>query len=264
MKKILQGIGLSQNSIKIYLSILQNGSSSVSSIAKSTGINRTGIYPYLDELAQMKLIDWNRKDQEHAVSAVDPARLKKIANMEVKKAEIHLRQISNIIPNLKSMYKASGYDFYLEKFHSMSNCRFAFSQIYESKNVCGICSEIISEDLGTKWYENFFYNLFHKFKIRTRIIFPENIFSNSTFEELKSSPWFEERYARFKFNKIFSSPMVQSKFIFDDKILIYLKGEGPTCYIFKSNLYSNFERQIFESLWSSIESISLRDMSGRV
>lgn len=103
-EKILQKIGLSDKEIKIYLSSLRLGPSSVRRIADDSGINRGTTYDILKSLMELGLVSYFHQDKKQYFIAEDPSRLKEAINKKKSELESVANEVDEIIPQLKSIH----------------------------------------------------------------------------------------------------------------------------------------------------------------
>lgn len=101
MEKILKEVGLNDREIKVYLTTLELGQSTVLPISKKSGIKRTYCYDILDDLKKKSLVTYFEKNNRRRYVAEDP---KKIEEM----LKTRLRSFSDILPELRSIYNQSG------------------------------------------------------------------------------------------------------------------------------------------------------------
>ena len=104
MEKILEKLGLSDKEIKVYLSVLAFGGSSVRKIAEHSGINRGTTYDILKHLLDLKLVHYYNEDKKQYFIAEDPEKLKNTLQTKIQELEETKKQIDEIIPQLKSIY----------------------------------------------------------------------------------------------------------------------------------------------------------------
>jgi len=80
LKKSLEGIGLSEKEVAVYLALLELGSGTVSKISRYAGINRTTGYDILDSLANKGLANISgNKPIRSAIKAEEQWKNKKTA-----------------------------------------------------------------------------------------------------------------------------------------------------------------------------------------
>ena len=78
IESALQSFGLTPRQSRIYLSLLKLGKSSVSTVAKQTGIPRVSVYPCLDELSRLGVVSCITKNRRQLYEAQAPEMLLQI------------------------------------------------------------------------------------------------------------------------------------------------------------------------------------------
>jgi len=130
LHKALEGVGLTNNEIKIYLALLDLGSSMAGNIAKRAEIHRRPTYDALNRLTEKGLISYTIQAGKKSFQAVDPER---ILNILKEKEE----NIKDILPSLKTRFKSSKTK--------------VFTETYEGKEgVKSIMDDILRE--GKEWW----------------------------------------------------------------------------------------------------------------
>lgn len=105
---ILKQLGLSDKEIKVYLSLLEAGTSSVRSLAEKSGINRGTTYDVLKNLKELGLISYYHKATRQFFIAEDPSKLQHLLNQKLQNLKRIKDQVNQIVPQLKSLYDKSG------------------------------------------------------------------------------------------------------------------------------------------------------------
>ena len=95
-KDILLNLGLTDNELKVYISILQLGTCSGTDIRKDTKISNSQVYFVLDNLISKGLIIYEKRASGKMYIALDPSVIKTIL-------ENRNKQIEESIPFLKSI-----------------------------------------------------------------------------------------------------------------------------------------------------------------
>jgi len=93
-EQILQSIGFTKNEAKIYLALLELGTTTATIIAKKTKIHRANVYDALQNLIQKGLVGYETKNKTKLFHATDPENLKLLLQLQEKRLE-------KIIPELK-------------------------------------------------------------------------------------------------------------------------------------------------------------------
>src|SRR3989344_459723 len=103
--KILQEIGLTDSEIKVYLALLELGSSKKGPIVKKSGITSSKVYEVVDKLIKKGMASYVTKDGVRYFNAAPPSRIKDYLNekeAQLKEQEIELNEI---LPSLELKQK---------------------------------------------------------------------------------------------------------------------------------------------------------------
>jgi sugar-specific transcriptional regulator TrmB len=105
-KKLLK-TGLSEKAIIVYLAILAIGKGNVSAIARKSGLKRTSLYQYLEELLGRDLLYQTVKGRRVEYAAASPKKL--LSSFEKEKRELDRKRASveAVIPELEALYSKS-------------------------------------------------------------------------------------------------------------------------------------------------------------
>ena len=104
--KSLEKLGLTSNEAKTYLALVEYGSQAVGPLNKNSGVNRTTLYGVLKSLVKKGFVTSHLNELEITYyTAVSPQRL--ISSIDKKEKEIKetKRDIEDILPQLKAIYK---------------------------------------------------------------------------------------------------------------------------------------------------------------
>ncbi|MCX6707905.1 MAG: hypothetical protein NT001_07290 [Candidatus Woesearchaeota archaeon] len=102
-KEQLQKLGLLESESKVYLALLNLGSTSAGKIAKETELNRVSVYKALENLSKKGLVSHAIKANIKYFEAVNPAALGDL--IEEKKKQ--LDEIKKQVPLLEDIYKGT-------------------------------------------------------------------------------------------------------------------------------------------------------------
>lgn len=104
----LISIGLSENEAKIYLALLELGKGTVSEITRKASLNRTTGYDVLGGLINKGLASVSGKKPKQEYIAETPDKIEILLKNEISQTEENLKEIKNIIPELKSLHNVAG------------------------------------------------------------------------------------------------------------------------------------------------------------
>lgn len=107
---ILEKFGLSEKEAKVYMAVLELGSSTVKPISLRSGVKRTSVYNFIDELVDRGLISVTLKRGRHYYQAQSPDRLIEIERERYKKLKVLMPQFMAMYNSLKEKPKIHYYE----------------------------------------------------------------------------------------------------------------------------------------------------------
>lgn len=105
---ILQQLGFSDKEIKVYLTLLTGGPSSVRKLAKEADLNRGTVYDILKSLQRRGLIGMYQKHKRQFFMAEDPDVLLDTIDQQERKVSSLKRDMADALPELRSLYVHGG------------------------------------------------------------------------------------------------------------------------------------------------------------
>ena len=100
VESILEEIGLTKNDRKVYLTLLEIGSATASTLVKKIGLHRSYVYDILDKLIEWGLVSFIIKNNKKYFNADNPERIMQILKgreQEIKESE---EEINKVLPEL--------------------------------------------------------------------------------------------------------------------------------------------------------------------
>lgn len=108
MKKFLMDIGLSEKEALVYLALLPVDAASVIELSESTGINRTTLYPILEDLLAKKIIAELKEGKKVRFQAEAPERIATFVRNQRAKFEEQEKVLEDIIPQMRGFVRQQG------------------------------------------------------------------------------------------------------------------------------------------------------------
>src|SRR5512135_2629362 len=105
---ILHSLGFNEKEIKVYLTLLSGGPSSVRKLAKDTGINRGTVYEVLKSLQAESLAGMYQKHKKQFFLAEDPEKLVEVIERKERSVTALKRELAEALPELRSLYAHGG------------------------------------------------------------------------------------------------------------------------------------------------------------
>lgn len=235
-KKILKEIGLTENEIQVYLTLLRIGSSTVSTIAENSGLYRPYAYDTLGRLQEKGLVSFILKDNKKFYKAAHPSHL-----IEMEKEK--LGELNKILPQLEEFLKVSKQE--------------TSAELYSGKKVVRVIQKDVLKTLLETRDESLVIGVDEKKFMEADPIIMQQFFNHMKKHKLKERVLVREgdnylpahiETTTYKFlPKEFFEPM--STFIYGNKISMIIFGEPLHGLIIESKLLSNTYRKQFELLW---------------
>ncbi|MBW2967466.1 hypothetical protein KY362_03185, partial [Candidatus Woesearchaeota archaeon] len=166
-QRVLEGLGLTPSEAKIYLVLLEKGSSLAGNISRNTGIHRRSVYDAIERLIQKGLVSYIKTNNRKYFEAVSPERLLEILNERKE-------DIEQVLPELKLLQQMSEGKKETLFFRGKPAIRSAFDDQLESgaKEICVIGASVHAT-VVLPYYFPHFDRVRAKKKIKTRLLFDE-------------------------------------------------------------------------------------------
>ena len=180
--KILEEIGLTDSEIKVYLALLELGSSKKGPIVKKAGITSSKIYEVIDKLIERGLASYVVKDKVKYFNAAPPSRIKDYLKEKEAKLKEQENELDKLLPSLELKQKLKEKKTDAEVYRGWRGMQTIYNDLLQSLKrgeqyyIMGA-----SRGLDTKKVKSF-YTRFNeksiKKKLKANIIFNENARGN--------------------------------------------------------------------------------------
>lgn len=238
IEKSLKEYGLSENEVKIYLTLIKAGESTVQIIAKNAGLPRTTVYHILDKLLDKSLVGFVIKDYTKYFQATKPQKMLEI--LEDKK-----KMINEIIPELSSISETMIKKPDVLILEGLNGIKGVLQDLLKEENEILHYGDIISLQKVLQYAFPQYITERVKRKIPIRIICKKE---DPHEDLLKNS---KKEYRKFVFipnTFLFNA----SVFIFSKKVAILnLKKEPYYAIIIKNPDFYETQKNLFELLWDA-------------
>ncbi len=242
----LEKLGLSPNESKIYLALLEIGSSTADKISQKAGIHRRTIYDNVEKLLNKGLISYVIKANKKYFEAADPHKLKDILNEKHEKIKEQDEILNNLLPELILTQKLSGNKQEVTIYKGKKGIKTILWDILRERKENRVIGAHAIEEYGG------LFALFNKkrinLKIKNKMIFKkEDVLRAKKFKNLKYT---ETRVMP----KEHASPL--SINIYGDKTALLVSSNEPIGILIKNKDTSGGFKAYFEMLWNSCEKMN--------
>ncbi len=232
-ENILEDIGLSKNEAKVYLALIELGSSTVSKISEKSGVHRTNCHDVLNRLIEKGLVAHITKNNARYYEATDPNSL-----LNILKEKEH--KIKKILPQLK-LGKELAVKSEANIHEGLPAAKHILNHLLEKKEtilVYGVISDV-AELIGP------FLEQFHKKRIKQKI-WMKHIYNTDAKDRINYLNKLQYTEAR-TLPREFDSP-VATNICGDEVVLILWKKKALTIQI-KNKEIADAYRRYFELMW---------------
>jgi len=106
-ENLIQEAGLTEGEAKVYLALLELGSSTVGPIITRSKVARSFAYNILNNLIQKGLVSYVMRDKTKHYQAAEPTRILEYLDKEREKIDKNKQEIEKLVPRLKLLQKST-------------------------------------------------------------------------------------------------------------------------------------------------------------
>ena len=234
---ILEDLGLTRNEIKIYLALLDLGSSSAGKIIGMSHLQNSVTHRTLNSLIEKGLINFVLEGRRKIYQATNPEHFFQF--MEEKKV-----RFEQILPELKLKQKLAEKKENAVIYRGIKGIKEIYHNLISTKakeyNTFGGGKAVTYEVMGEFWWKNLHTRRIAN-KLPARQIFDETI--RKFGEELKHRPLSKIRFLPQKFAQLTEIVIV------GDKVGIIIFAQHPYGFLIEDKIVADSYRKQFELMW---------------
>ncbi len=239
--KSLKDLGLSDKLSKIYLAALENGESNVSYLAQKSGIKRTTIYEFIDELVEDGFLFKTQSGKKTLYGAISPRHIIKLRRRALERVEdeishLEARKYSAFdVPKIRFFYGTTGFKNIWEEILQTSKKEY----------------RIITNGAMFQRYvtDNYLFDEIIQTKKKKGIVSKQLIVNSSLAKRIMSKDKDENRVSRLL------PPDTQLEFteVITDTLTAFVsEPEHNFQFIVESKAFTHFRRQMFDVIWDGV------------
>jgi sugar-specific transcriptional regulator TrmB len=235
--EVLKDAGLTGNEARIYLSLLQYGTSTAGATTNKTGIHRRCVYDAMDRLIEKGLVGYIIRENRRYFEVSNPEHL--LAILQEKEKEI-----ISILPKLHAMYEGSEKQD-VKVFKGRKGARAIYDDIIktgEDYYALGATGKI-SDTIGPKTYDKYVQARVGK-GIRLHAIYPES---------MRGSPMTKKKNAVIRYvSDEYASPI--NTIVYSSKVEILIWEYDPTSpliLLIDNRKVAEAFKHYFKMLWNT-------------
>lgn len=248
IQEFLQNIGLSEKEVIIYLELIKHSQLGVTEIAKKTGINRTTVYPVIEQLVEKRLVS-EIKDLKTSKFKAEPAeRIRTYFEEKKVKYEEQERLLDDVVPQLRGLEKKVEGDtpvitYYSGKQGVLDSIKDFLEIVPENSNI----SMIYSQDFVEKMFSTTETKIARSLRLKKNIKV-KTIYSYSRGEKEKAS-----NSERVKVPNEFEGKIFGDIGIADDVVRFYVGDKQVFAVIIRSKEVATTLKALHELAFKAIK-----------
>lgn len=240
--------GMSPKEARVYLTLLEIGTSLVTDVAKKADINRSTAYVVLESLAKNGLVSITERKNIRLYTPAPPERI--ILNLENNKNKYEklAGSAKSLLPQLKSIYSASGPKPKIQIFEGTEGIKTAYEDTLTSKETIRAFASIESMHFMLPGYFPEYYKRRAGKGIKIRSIFPDTLEARERIKNNKE----EKREAILVPKEKYSfTPEIN---IYDNKV-VFMSLKERFALIIESEELADALKKSFEIAWLGAKNI---------
>ncbi len=240
---ILRAIGLTENEIKIYLTLLRSGSLSAYEISQKTGIYRVHVYDKLEQLMEKGLVTHVFEGSTKQFQATNPEKIVHYLDEKKQTLASQEKEVKDIIPQLQLFASKTPAETRVEVYKGKEGLKYFLKDIVKTKDdviISGVDDQKYMEHLPV-FMELHFRDL-KRFGIRERIITTNNPHVFTFSKKIAATTEY-----RFLDQKQFNPA---NTVVYGNKVAIVSWGDPITTILIQNRDIAETYRGHFEYLWS--------------
>lgn len=232
-------LGMTSMQAKVYLAALELGEATMLALAGKSGVNRSTIYTFIDELRERGYINETKRGKRHVYSAVNPERL-------VEMQKVRLSGLERILPDLLAINNKSAKKPRVTFYDGMQGVEEVYADMLREKKEILAYEDL--EDLRAELPPRIF-DWFPKERARRDILI------RSISRDVPFARNFSKDNLKFlRKTKFITAPKFKTDInIYGDKVaLIDLEGPSPFAVLVENRHLADTMRVVWQQLWERL------------
>lgn len=253
---LLEEIGLTKNEIKVYLVLLEKGTTTTAPVIKKTGINTSKVYESLERLLRKGLVSYSIIRNKKHWQAEDPTQLSVFLEEEKEKINQKQGEIKKLVPQLQSLQKLNEPTAEYRVFEGIKGIKTAREEALKILTKGDTFYLILSTYPENKNLEAY-YAEFQERRAKKGIKY-KAIFNNLFKEEAEYRKTLANSEVRYVIPDVLAPTWTE---IYGDCVCIGVMGSKPSVFVIKNELVAKGYKELFNNLWKQAKEVKAATLS---
>jgi len=240
VKEALESYGLTEKEIRIYISLLTLGQSSVNAIARKSNLNRVTCYDVLKYLQEKGLVSYILRSGVKYYESASPRKF--LGDLKEKQ-----EKVKSILPELEALKQSAIEKPSIEIYQGIAGIKTILEDVIKQAKETWFIADVNFMD-SLEFYFSHFIKRKRKEKIFSKVITPD---CKRMRDYKKKAP---KSFVRIRFIK---QNFPTTKIIYGDKMAILtFNKESSIGLLIQNKEIADTERKIFNQLWKNSRKIT--------
>jgi sugar-specific transcriptional regulator TrmB len=255
MKKVyeyLEQLGLSPIEAKMYLTLLEAGTLSVSELASKIKINRTAVYPHITSLINKGVVFELRKATRKQIQAIEPERLHYLIDNKLDAINMLDKQFPTIVQSLNtSSHKYTNEVKADIKYYSgKENLKAIYKDSFKANEIRSYV-KILGTNDSKKFFPDNLTTYLEAFKQNPKLIMKE-IFYDTPFSYADGQVLSKNKRFFYKFMPKNIQLSTQDILIYDNVVAIINYEKNIEAIVLNNTYFYKNSKELFDFIWQML------------
>lgn len=247
--EILKKIGFTNAEIKVYLALVELGSSSINNIQEKTNIERRYIYDVLNKLIEKGFVSYTTEKGKKTYQITNPNRILGFVQEQKSNLEETEKDINQVLPQIIQQFNEHKPDIKVEILRGKEGMKALGEDLLTVKN-----NYFIGGNGSVQEYMPYFWIHYNKKRIKKKVFWHDLIIEGTLMDDFKSLAKAREELKKLKFYEYkiipskLGSPHIIS--IFGDKVAMTLWKDQPFTVVIQNKDIADSYLEYFKFLWN--------------
>jgi HTH-type transcriptional regulator, sugar sensing transcriptional regulator len=253
MLELLKNIGLTESESKVYLALLDLGTTTIGPIADKSDVSYSKIYLLLEKLIHKGLASYIAKEKTKYFTASNPKKILEYLQQKKNKIDELSSDVQKLLPQLEAkhdLFREKEYATVYEGYEGLKTIYYeGMEKMREGQEIL-----LLGATMGISSDEKIYPRMLKKIhqrreekKIGLRVIFNQEFKNNKEIDFYKNQ---KHAKVRFLLNDTSAGVNIQA----DRVLIIYWQKQEPKIFVIKSTVVADSFRKYFEVIWQQAKS----------
>ena len=247
---VLSDLGLTKGEIKVYLALLELGSSTTGRIIKKAKVSRSKVYEMLDRLLERGFVSFVIKENFKYFNAAKPTAF--ITYIKAKKMELDIKEqmLERILPTLQAKQESKKENQSATMYEGINGIKTMYNEILSA--LCkGEEYYVIAVEPEIYDYENFGSFIINHHRRRAERGIKVKLLANACLRHKIANSIGRTRHTKIRY---YSQYIPTATLIYRNNMASFVWSKNPMGFVIQSSTIAKRYRHFFDDVWNIAKS----------